>query len=56
MCTVGVSHNGLGFNPLKSVCVTYGKSKLGTSNWNIKGEHIVQLKDVKYRITIPLIH
>ncbi len=25
-----------------------GKSKLGTSKWNIKGEPIVQLKEVKY--------
>ena len=33
-----VSRNGLGFNSLNSICVTYGKSKLGTSKWNIKGE------------------
>ena len=43
-----VSQNGLGFNSLKSVCVTHGKSKLGTSKWNIKGEPIVQLKEVNY--------
>ncbi len=39
-----VSRNGLGFNPMKSICVTYGKSKLGTSQWNIKGKPIVQIK------------
>ncbi len=28
--------------------MTYGKSKLGTSKWNIKREPIVHLKEVKY--------
>ncbi len=43
-----VSRNGLGFNPLKSGCVTYGRSKLEKSKWNIKGESILQLKEVTY--------
>ncbi len=43
-----ITGHGLGFNPSKSICVVFGKSKLSCLRWYLKGSTLTICDSVKF--------